>query len=90
MKQRYPREANGGSTVTVLRWTGTCPSCGAKRSIIRKLGEQQAYCEKCGLGFDVEFLEKLSTIKSEGVTMEHWRSGKTGWLRERPVDTKID
>ncbi len=45
---------------TIERWHGICPCCGAKRSIIKKLGEQQAYCEKCGPSFTVEHLEEYT------------------------------
>ncbi len=55
--------------VTILRWTGGCPSCRAKRPIIKKLGENQAYCEKCGLGFANEFLEEYTTNAQEKEVM---------------------
>ena len=58
--------AVGKQAVTVLRWGGTCPSCGAKRSIIKKLDKNQAYCEKCGLGFTDRFLEEYAAKLEKG------------------------
>jgi len=47
-------------SVKIERWTGTCPCCGAKRSIIKKPGEQHACCEKCGLCFTDKYLEEYA------------------------------
>ena len=52
--------------VAIRRWTGSCPSCGAKRAIIKKLGANQAYCEKCGLGFTDKFFEEYAVKTGEG------------------------
>ena len=51
--------------IRVWRYTGVCPGCNEKRSILRELTTKVAFCEACFRGYTVAYLDQLAEESSE-------------------------